>query len=150
VPERRSGEDPGLPADVQGSSLRLANALYPDADALRPARVVCVCGTACATDDANVGQRLGQALAGRAPLRKAVDDLFASVSYEAACGRPDAEGDGVTPVEVAMLPGARHVLLPGVWHSPGRGRRWYGTEDVVGLWTPYLAGDAAVAAAARR
>jgi hypothetical protein len=141
VPERRSDEDPALPPDIQGSSLRLANALYPSASSLRPTRIVCVCGTACTTNNATAGQRLRQVLTGHTPLSKAVDDAFASVSYEAACGRPDAEGDGVTPLKAALLPGARHVLLPGVWHSPGGPRRWYGSEGVVGLWAPYLAGD---------
>jgi hypothetical protein len=33
------------------------------------------------------------------------------------------------------------VLLPGVWHLPGR-RPWYGSASVVPLWAAYLAGDA--------
>lgn len=44
----------------------------------------------------------------------------AGVSYRASCGAAEVEGDGVTPVETAMLEGAEHVVLEGVLHQPGR------------------------------
>ena len=149
VPERRSGEDPSLPPDVRGSSLRLANALYPDAASLRPARLVCVCGTGCAATDATLPQRLRDLARGRARFADARDEWLAAVSYEATCGRRAATGDGVTPRESALLPGARHVLLPGVWHLPGA-RPWYGSEAVVPLWSAYLAPVAPDPAPSRR
>lgn len=141
IPERREGEDPLLPDDVRGSSLRLANRLYPTADSLSPTRVVCVCGTARPGPAAPLAARVAQAARGEVPWGLVRDEWLAGVSYEATCCRRDVEGDGVTPLESALLPGARHVLLPGVWHSPGGGRRWYGSEAVVPLWAAYLAKD---------
>jgi hypothetical protein len=145
VPERRSGEDGAdLPLEVRASSLRLANALYPDAASLSPARLVCVCGTGVVGSDAGLGQRLAALASGRTGWRPFLDEWFAAISYEAACGRRDVNGDGVTPDETAFVPGARHVLLPGVWHSPSGGRPWYGSQAVVPLWAAYLSsGEAA-------
>jgi hypothetical protein len=53
------------------------------------------------------------------------------------------DGDGVTPVETAMLEGAERVVLEGVSHQPGPGRsgandRWYGSRSVVAMWAPLL------------
>ena len=153
-----------LPADVRGSSLRLANFHYPDAASVAPTQVACVVGSVPVGSTATPLQRLA-GLFGAGGLnsssgssgssaddnggggavgsgwRASVDDWLASASYEAAIGRPDADGDGVTPRESALLPGAAHVLLPGCWHSPGGGRRWYGSEGVVPLWAPYLVGS---------
>jgi len=50
---------------------------------------------------------------------------------------PDAiEGDGAIPVEAALLPGARHLVLDDVAHAPGARHRWYGSEDVIDSWWP--------------
>lgn len=43
-------------------------------------------------------------------------------------------GDGLVPVDIALLPGARPVILDGVAHAPGRARPWYGSADVVRRW----------------
>jgi pimeloyl-ACP methyl ester carboxylesterase len=43
-------------------------------------------------------------------------------------------GDGLVPVDVALLPGATPVVLDGVGHGPMLGRPWYGTADVVRRW----------------
>jgi hypothetical protein len=149
VPERLAGVAP----DLAGSSLRLANALYPDAASLRPARVACVCGTGFLGSSAALAARLAGAAAGREAWADAWEGWLAGVSYRATSGRPDCDGDGVTPEDAAWLPGAARVLLPGVAHLPGR-RPWYGSEGVVGLWAPWLAAEpppphpAAAAAAA--
>ncbi|KAI8468237.1 MAG: hypothetical protein J3K34DRAFT_452117 [Monoraphidium minutum] len=141
VPERRSGEDPGLPPAALGSSLQLANTLYPDAAALAPVRAVCVCGTGVGGTSASPLQRLAAAAGGWRRWGDAWEEQVAAVSYESTCGAPDADGDGVTPVESALLPGATHVLLPGVRHLPGGRRPWYGSEGVVPLWAVYLTPD---------
>jgi hypothetical protein len=67
--------------------------------------------------------------------------LFAAV--QANCGDGGVWGDGVCPLETALLPGAQHVVLPHVWHTPSKvaGRRWYGTEEVVAQWRQYLEGQ---------
>ncbi len=45
-------------------------------------------------------------------------------------------GDGVVPVEVALLPGSGSVVLDGLYHN-GRLGRWYGSDrETVGLWWP--------------
>ncbi|HEX2728280.1 MAG TPA: hypothetical protein VHM16_00910 [Rubrobacteraceae bacterium] len=45
-------------------------------------------------------------------------------------------GDGVVPVEAALLPGAEAVVLDGVYHGPPLGR-WYGSNlEMVERWWP--------------
>lgn len=45
-------------------------------------------------------------------------------------------GDGVVPVEAALLPGAASVVLDGVYHGPSLGR-WYGSDpETVERWWP--------------
>ena len=59
---------------------------------------------------------------------------------QSGCGRGDVDGDGVTPLSIACIPGAHWEVLPGVWHTPlGRaGRPWYGDAKVVAQWQDYL------------
>jgi hypothetical protein len=99
-------------------------------------------------------------------LRQLLDASFASISYKANCGkvgRPsrsssqmhlklvlvclqvcvllwlqgDVPGDGVCPIDTALLPGARHIILPNVWHTASHSP-WYGSREVVKLWASYL------------
>lgn len=45
-------------------------------------------------------------------------------------------GDGIVPVEAALLPGARSAVLDGVYHGPSLGR-WYGSDpETVERWWP--------------
>ena len=46
------------------------------------------------------------------------------------------EGDGLIPVEAALLPGAHHIVLDDVAHAPGARHRWYGSQDVIDAWWP--------------
>lgn len=74
------------------------------------------------------------------------EDLFADagafavgLGYKQVCGRASVPGDGITPVESALLPGARHIILDDVYHTPlgaseEGGRAWYGSERVARLW----------------
>jgi pimeloyl-ACP methyl ester carboxylesterase len=49
-------------------------------------------------------------------------------------GRVD--GDGVVPVEAALLPGSESLVIDGVYHNRRLGR-WYGSdEETVGQWWP--------------
>ena len=57
---------------------------------------------------------------------------------QSGCGRGDVDGDGVTPLCIAHLPGAESLVLPGVWHIPRRGHLWYGDEAVQQQWLPYI------------
>jgi hypothetical protein len=55
-------------------------------------------------------------------------------SYQAIAGRIDLEGDGLVPVQSALLDGAEAITLPGVAHGGAFGPRWYGTPAVVEQW----------------
>ncbi len=54
-------------------------------------------------------------------------------NHQKMCGRGDTWGDGLVPVESALLHGARHVVLDGVSHF-GFGTLWYGSPEVIPLW----------------
>ena len=43
-------------------------------------------------------------------------------------------GDGVVPASSAWLPGSQQIVLEGVSHFAGFGRRWYGSKDVIARW----------------
>jgi pimeloyl-ACP methyl ester carboxylesterase len=55
-------------------------------------------------------------------------------SYRLLCGKGDVWGDGIVPVCAAHLDGAAAIDLDGVFHSPKRGRPWYGNTGVVRRW----------------
>ena len=73
---------------------------------------------------------------------------YAASSYSTLVGGSGegVVGDAVVPLSVALLEGAVHVELPGVWHSVSRvgtfdeasGLQWYGSEDVVDAWLEKL------------
>ena len=68
-----------------------------------------------------------------------VGAFVAGLGYRQVCGRADAEGDGITPVETALMPGATHIVLEDVYHTPlgaddANGRCWYGSESVLASW----------------
>jgi len=54
--------------------------------------------------------------------------------YRYLCGRGDLWGDDRVPLAAALLEGALPVVLDGVFHSPRRGRRWYGNTRTVRRW----------------
>lgn len=76
---------------------------------------------------------------------------YLSVAGEAADGASSAKvrkryerfvddgrvaGDGVVPVEAALLPGSEGVVLDGLYHNRRLGR-WYGSDrETVGRWWP--------------
>ena len=132
VKERLDVRDPGAPPGVRGSSLQFANHFYPRGDCFPGVRVVCAVGRSVA------GLPLRQALAGRRAGGGWLDAWLAYEGYKAACGRGDVEGDGVTPVCIAHLPGAHTVVLEGVWHTPRSKQLWYGSDEVVSRWERYL------------
>jgi len=126
VAERRTGEDPGLPDDVAGSSLRFAMHHYPTGGSFPGVQLITV---------------VGQAIQGQEGSFKSLDSFTASISYKANCGRGDVAGDGVVPLDVALLPGAKQVVLPGVHHLPKSGSgggTWYGSPQVVQQWDKLL------------
>jgi hypothetical protein len=59
--------------------------------------------------------------------------LYRSVLGRAA--RPGTLGDGLVPVDAAMLTGAQHIVLDGTVHGQGGGP-WYGTDPAMDVWWP--------------
>ena len=124
------------PAGVRGSSLQFANYFYPSAGSLGGVRVVCACGDAIRGRNPWAGKGGGGGGAGHS----AWDEYLAFEGYKSGCGRGDVDGDGVTPLCIACVPGAEELVLPGVWHSPRRsaGQLWYGDPAVQEQWQQYL------------
>ena len=58
----------------------------------------------------------------------------ASGSYRNIAGTVDVDGDGLVPVESALLTGARHLVLADTAHGGLFGSSWYGSDDRIGLW----------------
>jgi pimeloyl-ACP methyl ester carboxylesterase len=66
--------------------------------------------------------------------------------YERFVGDGRVAGDGVVPVDSAMLPGSEGMVLDGIYHNRRLGR-WYGSDqETVSRWWPRElgAGDSAV------
>jgi hypothetical protein len=56
--------------------------------------------------------------------------------YERLVDSGRVRGDGVVPVEAALLPGSEHLVLDDLYHSHHLGR-WYGSDgETVGRWWP--------------
>ena len=56
--------------------------------------------------------------------------------YERFVDDGRVDGDGVVPVEAALLPGSENVLIDGVYHNRRLGL-WYGSDrETVGRWWP--------------
>jgi pimeloyl-ACP methyl ester carboxylesterase len=54
--------------------------------------------------------------------------------YDKIAGDGTAWGDGLIPVQAALLDGARQIVLEGVSHFTGFGGPWYGSKDVLPRW----------------
>jgi pimeloyl-ACP methyl ester carboxylesterase len=54
--------------------------------------------------------------------------------YKEIRGAGDVWGDGLVPVEAALLDGAYQIVLDGVSHFSGFGGPWYGHKDVIPSW----------------
>ena len=78
------------------------------------------------------------AVAGRLDLEGANASNFsrrsASRSYQQISGDPAAAGDGLVPVDSALLRDARSVVLDDTAHGGLFGRSWYGSLDRVEAW----------------
>eukprot|EP00877_Chromochloris_zofingiensis_P006945 jgi/Chrzof1/2503/Cz11g18020.t1 len=136
--EQRQGESADLPKEVRTSSLQFANYHYPDASSCPSTRVVCVVGSVVHGQQMSWQQWLALYRQNKISWSEIGDKYFASMSYQANSGAVAVDGDGVCPVDTALLPGAEHVIMPGVWHTPKQHRLWYGSPDVVRQWDEYL------------
>jgi hypothetical protein len=59
-------------------------------------------------------------------------------SYELTCGIGNTWGDGITPIQAAHLDGAENITIEGVIHSPKPAQLWYGSPEILPIWTKYL------------
>ncbi|KAG2444613.1 hypothetical protein HXX76_001357 [Chlamydomonas incerta] len=120
--------------DMTGGAQGWVDRSYPGAHfAEAGVRYVTVCGRTVRGHRETPRQRKGP----RVPEEYAYD------SYTEVCGDGEGvAGDCVVPLDSALLPGARHVVLDGVFHSMSRigtfdeesGVVWYGSEDVLDAW----------------
>jgi hypothetical protein len=71
--------------------------------------------------------------------------LYRSVHADAAGGPGGSPGgwsgdgilgDGLIPVESALLPGAEGIVLDGIAHGPARRGPWYGSDEALDGWWP--------------
>merc|ERR1712127_80820 len=76
----------------------------------------------------------------------------AYTSYGAVSGDGEMTGDGVVPLEWALLEGSRTIVLDGVVHSINEAGttlptdRWYGAEGVVDRWLGEALEEAGISA----
>eukprot|EP00752_Nemacystus_decipiens_P010496 g9351.t1 len=89
----------------------------------------------------------GTALQGSFP--GGVEEMLAFISYLPLCGDGASRGDGIIPVEVALLEGSTQVELPTSKHSGfvpfpgdaidlGQDFLWYGSPSLLGEWVGNL------------
>jgi pimeloyl-ACP methyl ester carboxylesterase len=64
----------------------------------------------------------------------ALHERWAYNNYERIGGKGDAWGDGLIPVESALLYGSHQLVLEGVSHFAGFGGTWYGSREVIPRW----------------
>ena len=59
-------------------------------------------------------------------------------SYRQIMGDADLEGDGLVPIQSALLRGARWIELPDTAHGGLFGQSWYGSPDRIDAWWSQL------------
>ena len=55
-------------------------------------------------------------------------------TYRSLCGDGSAWGDGLIPVESALLKGSEQIILEGISHYRIFGEPWYGSIEAIPLW----------------
>jgi hypothetical protein len=61
--------------------------------------------------------------------------------YEKMSGNGTTWGDGLIPMESALLHGSNQLVLDGVSHFSGFGKVWYGDPGIIPLWWNGLANE---------
>jgi pimeloyl-ACP methyl ester carboxylesterase len=87
---------------------------------------------ACFAPEVHYCSVAGKAL--RGSREGSVRERHAYSFYEQIEGRGDVWGDGLVPVDSALLAGSQHVILEAVGHFAGFGGPWYGTEEIIPSW----------------
>ena len=82
------------------------------------------------------------AVAGKLDLKSdnasAFSQRSAAGNYKSIAGQGTVDGDGLVPVDSALLTGAQHLVLDDTAHGGFFGRHWYGSADRVGLWADQI------------
>lgn len=65
---------------------------------------------------------------------------FAMGSYRSIAGSMDVRGDGLVPVDSALLHDARHLILPNTAHGGLFGPSWYATPSRLEQWWLFAVG----------
>ena len=65
-----------------------------------------------------------------------VSERKAYAIYKTIGGQGGVRGDGIVPVESALLPAANPIELDNVVHFAVSGHSWYGSPEVVSRWWP--------------
>lgn len=63
-----------------------------------------------------------------------IQERVAYRAYRILGNKGDTRGDGLVPVECALLDGSQHIVLPEASHFARSGGKWYGTEEMVIVW----------------
>jgi pimeloyl-ACP methyl ester carboxylesterase len=100
-----------------GNTSRWVERVVPGAYYAPDVRYTCVAGKWLR------GTRFGPRLA------RFVYDLYDEIG-----GDGTAWGDGIVPVESALLPGAQAIVLEGVSHFSAIAEPWYGSQEIIRLW----------------
>jgi pimeloyl-ACP methyl ester carboxylesterase len=90
---------------------------------LAPIKVTCVAGTYKRGSDS---------------VSDGVQEFICGLGYKQVCGDANVDGDGITPIDAALMEGARHIVLDGVYHTPlgadSEKRKWYGSPEILDAW----------------
>ncbi len=90
------------------------------------------CPGACHSDRVAYTTVAGKSLRGSLLTTRQARQAFNV--YQDLCGDGAVWGDGVVPVQSALLPGAKQLVLPDVSHFSTTGYTWYGSREIVPLW----------------
>jgi pimeloyl-ACP methyl ester carboxylesterase len=71
----------------------------------------------------------------------ALQERWAHKVHQEIGGDGSAWGDGLVPLESALLRGSQGIILDGVGHFSGLGRVWYGSQAVIPCWWDSATGN---------
>jgi len=90
------------------------------------------CPGACHSDRVAYTTVAGKSLRGSLHTTRQARHVFNV--YQDLCGDGAVWGDGVVPVQSALLENTNQVVLSGVSHFSASGDAWYGSRQVIPLW----------------
>lgn len=114
---------PEVGFDMARGSLKYVDDMYPGSPLVKDMLYVSVAGAVVR----------GDAAAARGSRERAAHNSYALLrGVDEPC-----EGDGLIPVDYALLDGSKQLVLQGVYHSiDAPDDQWYGGEAVVDRWLP--------------